>query len=106
MGRRRQRKLDRRAQQRSRERTPSNAVPMPRPEDVEQLFADLYAAEVREAERAEATCGRCREFVEDGEFGRGTCLHPASGVFAPWNDTPACAYFDRGRAASRTERYF
>jgi hypothetical protein len=39
------------------------------------------------------TCGTCREFVEDGEFGRGTCLHPGSGIFAPWDNTPACEFY-------------
>jgi hypothetical protein len=40
-------------------------------------------------------CGSCHEFIEDQEVGRGTCLHPASGVFAPWYDTPACPYYRR-----------
>ncbi|MGH7752022.1 MAG: hypothetical protein ACREN5_04335 [Gemmatimonadales bacterium] len=39
--------------------------------------------------------GGCREFVEDGEGGRGTCLHPASGVLSPWTDTAACPYWSR-----------
>lgn len=42
-----------------------------------------------------AACGRCREFVEDSEGGRGTCLHPGSGVLSPWTDTPACPFFGR-----------
>jgi hypothetical protein len=39
------------------------------------------------------SCGGCREFIEDGEFGRGTCLHPGSGMFAPWDNTPACEFY-------------
>jgi hypothetical protein len=42
-----------------------------------------------------AQCGRCREFVEDGEGGRGTCLHPASGILFPWYNTAGCDYFHR-----------
>jgi hypothetical protein len=40
-------------------------------------------------------CGGCREFLEDREGGRGTCLHPASGVLSPWTDTGACSYWSR-----------
>jgi hypothetical protein len=40
-------------------------------------------------------CGRCHEFVEDGEGGRGTCLHPASGIMFPWYDTPGCDFYRR-----------
>lgn len=48
------------------------------------------------------TCGRCREFVEDGELGRGTCLHPGSGVLHPWTDTPGCGFWaGGGRSAGR-----
>ena len=43
----------------------------------------------------ERACGGCREFVEDQEGGRGTCLHPASGVLSPWTDTPSCAFWAR-----------
>jgi hypothetical protein len=39
------------------------------------------------------TCGSCREFVEELENGRGTCLHPGSGVLSPWSDTEACPFF-------------
>jgi hypothetical protein len=46
-------------------------------------------------------CGGCREFVEDHEGGRGTCLHPGSGVLNPWSDTAACDFFARGRAMNR-----
>lgn len=43
--------------------------------------------------RTVIACGQCREFVEDSNFGRGTCLHPASGVLSPWPDTPGCDYY-------------
>jgi hypothetical protein len=43
------------------------------------------------------TCGGCREFVEDETTGRGECLHPGSGILAPWNDTPGCDFFTRRR---------
>lgn len=42
-------------------------------------------------------CGGCLEFVEDQEGGRGTCLHPGSGILAPWTDTAACAFFQAQR---------
>jgi hypothetical protein len=53
--------------------------------------------------RPKTTCGGCREFIEDPEGGRGTCLHPGSGILSPWTDTQACDFFaaQRGRAASR-----
>lgn len=50
---------------------------------------------------AARTCGGCREFVEDHEGGRGTCLHPGSGILNPWNDTAACDFFAGGRAMRR-----
>lgn len=46
-------------------------------------------------------CGGCREFIEDQEGGRGTCLHPGSGVLAPWTDTPACQFFVMQRQVRR-----
>ena len=47
------------------------------------------------------TCGACRQFIEDHDFGRGTCLHIASGILNPYGDTPACEYFERTKAAAR-----
>jgi hypothetical protein len=43
------------------------------------------------------TCGTCREFVEDGDGGRGTCLHPGSGILSPWTDTPGCPFHSLAR---------
>jgi hypothetical protein len=43
------------------------------------------------------TCGGCKEFVEDGDGGRGTCLHPGSGIAFPWTDTPGCDFHSRRR---------
>lgn len=45
-------------------------------------------------------CGNCREFVEDQEGGRGTCLHPGSGILSPWTDTEACQFHARIRGAA------
>lgn len=39
------------------------------------------------------TCGNCHEFVP-GDTGRGRCLHPGSGVLAPWPDTEACQFHE------------
>ena len=47
------------------------------------------------------TCGSCRQFVEDQDFGRGTCLHIASGILNPYTDTPACEYFERSKSTVR-----
>lgn len=47
------------------------------------------------------TCGGCRQFIEDHDFGRGTCLHIASGILNPYTDTPACEYFERTKSANR-----
>jgi hypothetical protein len=51
----------------------------------------------RRTATAVKSCGTCREFIEDGEFGRGTCLHPGSGVFSPWDNTPACDFYSGRR---------
>lgn len=50
-----------------------------------------------QGERPES-CGSCRQFIEDHDFGRGTCLHIASGILNPFTDTPACEYFERTRS--------
>ena len=50
---------------------------------------------------APKACGACRQFVEDHDFGRGTCLHIASGILNPFTDTPACEYFERSKAGVR-----
>ncbi len=42
------------------------------------------------------TCEGCHEFVP-GETGRGRCLHPGSGVLAPWPDTDACQFHEPRR---------
>ena len=59
--------------------------------DADFLF--LVGENIRERPIAAALCGGCREFVEDQEGGRGTCLHPGSGVLSPWTDTPGCQFF-------------
>ncbi|MFA5608137.1 MAG: hypothetical protein WDA07_13290 [Leucobacter sp.] len=104
MGRRRSRKQERR-----------QAVRRDRDLDLlaEPTFEELLALELEQTEdwdlpvdhpfREAAAlapaqvCGRCREFVEDGDAGRGTCLHPGSGILAPWTDTPACDFFESQR---------
>jgi len=57
-------------------------------------------------EPATSACGGCREFVEDQEGGRGTCLHPGSGVLSPWTDTLACQFFvaRRSQTGARSAR--
>jgi hypothetical protein len=63
-------------------------------EDDDTLYAFFDA---RSRATAVKSCGTCKEFIEDGEFGRGTCLHPGSGVFAPWDNTPACEFYSARR---------
>ena len=53
----------------------------------------LLGDNIRERAPAVSLCGGCREFVEDQEGGRGTCLHPGSGILSPWTDTPGCEFF-------------
>lgn len=60
----------------------------------QDAFADLRRPAVK-------TCGSCKEFVEELENGRGTCLHPGSGVLSPWTDTEACPFYDAMRVARR-----
>jgi hypothetical protein len=95
MGRRKQRKRNRRIERRA-TRDYQGAFAEPFDADpVEELLAGIARERMWPAQET-ATCGQCREFVHDGDAGRGTCLHPASGVLAPWTDTPACPYYARG----------
>lgn len=67
------------------------------PDDIDS-WARAIAFDRRESESARhaPTCATCFEFVpSDG--GRGRCLHPASGIHAPWTDTPACPFFTTRR---------
>ncbi|MCA9826060.1 MAG: hypothetical protein KC482_04120 [Dehalococcoidia bacterium] len=94
MSRRKNRKRQRNQSRRERLRDDfahEPVVPTAFLDDVNDTFLNLARAE-RPAARA---CGSCHEFIEDQEVGRGTCLHPASGIFAPWYDTPACPYYRR-----------
>ncbi len=47
--------------------------------------------------RPKLTCEGCHEFVPNEDFGRGTCLHPGSGIVAPWTDTEACQFHEPRR---------
>lgn len=118
MGHRKGRKRDRRAQQRG-EQFESGNPGLIEPGSEDDLFARvlmLAGDDISDANRGYAdygrsgglpgigrapaitACGHCREFVEDQEGGRGTCLHPGSGIAFPWTDTPGCAFFAaRGR---------
>lgn len=101
MGHRKNRKRERRTGG-TRER-PDVAVFDPFPDSDWLLMDDemesLSALTGRAFAPAKNTCGSCREFVEDHEGGRGTCLHPGSGVLSPWTDTDACDFYNgqRGR---------
>lgn len=109
MGHRKSRKRDRRLQQRF---APSGAPPalddrgFDEPGDLFSRVLALAGDDASDngrspgyaARSAAPVCGSCREFVEDQEGGRGTCLHPGSGFAFPWTDTPGCPFFaNRGR---------
>jgi hypothetical protein len=72
-------------------------------DDKPDLQIDDWRALALRLDRAEPGvkhCGNCREFIEGQDpGGRGECLHPGSGILAPWNDTEACAFYEgrRGR---------
>lgn len=105
MGHRKNRKRDRRREQQGelqwRHQPPAREDDFLKPDPFSLLeMAGLREPSGLRAEPAKA-CGGCREFVEDHEGGRGTCLHPGSGVLNPWIDTQACDFFARGRAMSR-----
>lgn len=99
MGRKRMRKRERRTAQRSGHARWDTAIRGVEPDldllDDEELLAMLPIFAREEPIAAGRLCGACREFVEDREGGRGTCMHPASGVLSPWTDTQACSYWGR-----------
>jgi hypothetical protein len=98
MGHRKQRK---RARKQSRQRwddgqlfSASAAERWVAPEPEEPVAVWQWQDAFQDAARAAVkTCGSCREFVEELENGRGTCLHPGSGVLSPWSDTEACPFY-------------
>ncbi len=101
MGHRRNRKQDRRAGGTSRDfaRNPAPDLDWLGLNDDSGGLFDL-AAEIAGLRPAPVKqCGGCREFVEDQEGGRGTCLHPGSGILSPWTDTEACAFYTAQRYA-------
>jgi hypothetical protein len=103
MGRRKNRKRERRQEQQTRERwhieprvTEEDFI-APQPVSLLEIAARGFS----DGRPTPKTCGSCRQFIEDHDFGRGTCLHIASGVLNPYTDTPACEYFERTKAAAR-----
>jgi hypothetical protein len=101
LGRRRNRKLERRKQQSGDGWLARDLRPVD-PEtiafgngwdrDLEMAFGG-YGGRSLSVALAQKTCGGCREFVEDSEGGRGDCLHPGSGIVSPWTDTKACDFY-------------
>ena len=103
MGRRRQRKQERRAARRGDVFETPLAFEFP-PATDESLLSLL--SDSRLDGRPDAnTCVECTEFVEDELASRGSCLHPGSGIVSPWTDTPACAFFSARRRAAHTGRW-
>ena len=58
---------------------------------------DFFLMHQQRGRLAVKSCGGCTEFLEDAEGGRGTCLHPGSGILSPWTDTPGCDFHARRR---------
>ncbi|MGE3074003.1 MAG: hypothetical protein AB7N24_12160 [Dehalococcoidia bacterium] len=105
MGHRKKRKRERRLDQQSREhwrrepRVTEEDFIQPQPISLAE-FTGMTPGFFSRGEQPR-TCGNCRQFVEDHDFGRGTCLHIASGIMNPFTDTPACDYFERTKASAR-----
>ncbi|MEX0782713.1 MAG: hypothetical protein WD557_08690 [Dehalococcoidia bacterium] len=99
MGRKQARKRERRAVQRTSHGRWNGTQGAGEPNldlfDDDELLAMLPMFARDEPLAVGRACGGCREFLEDREGGRGTCMHPASGVLSPWTDTEACAYWAR-----------
>ncbi|MGI8925836.1 MAG: hypothetical protein ACR2HN_04220 [Tepidiformaceae bacterium] len=99
MGHRRNRKRERRTGDSWGNDLTGLRVVAPAPEAFDE--ADLLLVlQLRGGQReapAALGCGTCHEFIEDANAGRGTCIHPASGVLSPWPDTPACPFHLRRR---------
>lgn len=64
----------------------------PGPRSLVAMVRDDLAPGARPA----LTCEGCHEFVQ-GDTGRGRCLHPGSGIVAPWPDTEACQFHEARR---------
>jgi hypothetical protein len=97
MGHRRNRKRDRRNIAAYKEFTPEALPDL----DWSAVLPRRSESLIEPAVVVAKACGGCREFIEDQDGGRGTCLHPGSGVLAPWTDTPACQFFVRSGKAPR-----
>ena len=99
MGHRKNRKRDRRTQDWDRTGFPRDETRREPPPDDRHILTLLGATGAAERLPAICHCGACREFIEDQEGGRGTCLHPGSGVLSPWTDTESCSFFLAQRGA-------
>lgn len=99
MGHRKNRKRERRNQDWDRPSFQRTEAPGFSPADDRHILTLLGSTGTPERVPANRHCGSCREFIEDQEGGRGTCLHPGSGVLSPWTDTESCAFFQAQRGA-------
>jgi hypothetical protein len=100
MGRRRNRKLERRQRQPGGHGTTGGGLDLQvfDPEEFDPYGAtdsemEFFMAFERQARSTAKVCGGCKEFIEDQEGGRGTCLHPGSGILGPWTDTKGCDFY-------------
>ena len=97
MGHRKNRKRERRRDDWEQDARPSSGKWKERPAPEANLLIAMGPASAPERLPETRRCGGCREFIEDQEGGRGTCLHPGSGVLSPWTDTESCAFFQAQR---------
>jgi hypothetical protein len=104
MGHRKNRKRERKQDQTGRERwrrePPVREEDFLTPEPI-SLMGIMQRHEFGPRSEPPKTCGGCRQFVEDHDFGRGTCLHIASGILNPYSDTPGCDFFERTKSSAR-----
>lgn len=100
MGRRKNRKQERKAAQRgwSPQEPRGLATYEDRSDDFLSLGPQYEDFHMQVIAQNQKVCGGCREFIEDEHGGRGTCLHPGSGILSPWTDTKSCDFYaKRGR---------
>jgi hypothetical protein len=99
--RKRERKQEQNGQERWRRQPKVSEDDFIQPEPISLLEIGGFRGALGPQGERPKSCGSCRQFIEDHDFGRGTCLHIASGILNPFTDTPACEYFERTRSQAR-----
>jgi hypothetical protein len=108
VGHRKKRKRERKHEQSSQDRWRRQATVSEddfiQPEPISLLEIGGFRGALGPQGERPKSCGSCRQFIEDHDLGRGTCLHIASGILNPFTDTPACEYFERARSQGRLSK--